>query len=348
MRRRAVLIGLGASVAFARTARAAAPGAPLFRVVADIPLGPGTSRIDYQSLDPAANRLYVAKMGAGTLLAFDIAQGRLAAERPGFPKATGVLAVPDLHRLFVSVPGAGLAALLGAAGVTAGRGAVAVLDTADLHEIARLPGGAFPDGIAYDPGTRRIFVSDERGGALTVIDAVAARPLARIALDGEAGNVRHDPATGRIYVPVQTRDVLAVVDPAALHVLARHALPGARHPHGLAIAPDGGIGYVACDGNDRLLTVDLAAGRVLDAKPLAHDPDVLAIDPSARRLYVAAESGRLSSFDITRPAAPLVLGDVFAGPNAHSVAVDPATHRLYLPLADLDGRAVMRVLSPNP
>jgi hypothetical protein len=33
-------------------------------------------------------------------------------------------------------------------------------------------------------------------------------------------------------------------------------------------------------------------------------------------------------------------------PNAHSVAADPLTHHLFLPLKDLNGKAAMRVLAP--
>lgn len=52
----------------------------------------------------------------------------------------------------------------------------------------------------------------------------------------------------------------------------------------------------------------------------------------------------LSSFDIANVRAPRALGDVFVGGNAHSVAVDPRTHRLYFPLADVKGKMVLRVL----
>src|SRR2546428_507295 len=37
----------------------------------------------------------------------------------------------------------------------------------------------------------------------------------------------------------------------------------------------------------------------------------------------------------------------YRAPKAHSVAVDPATHRLYLPLADVGGHPVLRVLVPS-
>ena len=324
---------------------------PLLAAAEDFPLGPATNRVDYQSIDAAAHRLYIANMSAGTLLVFDLADNRVVTEMRGFPKATGVLAVPELHRVYVSVPGAGIGPSLGVAfakvGLSSGSGTVAILDSDRLKEIARLPAGVFPDGIAYDPRERRIFVSDEMGSAITVIDAGKNTLLARIELDGEVGNVRYDPVSAMVYAPVQSRDELAVIDPVRMRVVAKHKLAGGEHPHGLLVAPGVAIGYVACDGDDRLLTVDLASGKVLDSKPLGHDPDVLDVDPGTNRLYVASESGMLSSFDIAQPASPAPLEDRMIGENAHSVAVDPQTHLLYFPLADHDGKAVLRVVTPS-
>jgi DNA-binding beta-propeller fold protein YncE len=326
------------------------PTPRLLRHVGDIPLGKATSRMDYQSLDSVAHRLYIAGMGAGKLLVVDIEHNNLAASLNGFPKVTGVLAVPDLHKVYASVPGAGLvpslSVALGMVGLSSGRGAIVIVDTNTLRETARLPGGVFPDGIAYDPKDRRIFVSDELGSAVSVIDADSNRLIARIEPGGEIGNVRYDPITNKIYAPIQSRNQLAVIDPANLKTITHYALPGGEHPHGLAIAPGHEIGYVACDGNDRLLTVDLATGKVFGLQPVAHDPDVLAIDPQARRLYVASESGKLSTFDIAEETRPRSLGDVFVGHGAHTVAVDPASHRLYFPLADVIGQSMLRVLVP--
>jgi DNA-binding beta-propeller fold protein YncE len=322
----------------------------LFRHVADVPLGRTTSRVDYQSLDAPSGRLFVAGMGDGVLLVFDVKAARLVDRREGYSKITGVLAVPPLGKLYASVPGGGLGASikqgLGMVGLSSGNGRIAVLDLGSLREIGRMRAGVFPDGIAYDPVEQRIFASDEMGEAITVFDARSNQVLSRIATGGEVGNVQYDPESRRIYAPIQTKNELVAIEPAGSRIVARFALPGGKHPHGLAIAPDAAIGYVACDADDVLLTVDLVVGRVIATAPLGRDPDVLALDPGLRRLYVASESGALSSFDLSNVRAPRPLGDVVAGPHAHSVAVDPVSHRLYLPLANLDGAAVMRILEP--
>jgi DNA-binding beta-propeller fold protein YncE len=148
-----------------------------FFLVGDFALGPAVDRADYESIDTTTQRLYIANMGGGQLLVFDIAHDRLIAQMHGFPKITGVLAAPEVHKIYASVPGSGLVASLivglGMLGLSSGQGAVAVLDARSLKEVARVPGGIFPDGIAYDPEDQRVFVSDEFGGAVTVIDAGA-------------------------------------------------------------------------------------------------------------------------------------------------------------------------------
>ena len=76
--------------------------------------------------------------------------------------------------------------------------------------------------------------------------------------------------------------------------------------------------------------------------PVDDGPDVLAFDPGWHRLYVASESGIVSIFDERGPELQPV-GE-YRAPHAHSVAVDPRTHRVYLPLENVDGKPVLRIL----
>jgi hypothetical protein len=81
--------------------------------------------------------------------------------------------------------------------------------------------------------------------------------------------------------------------------------------------------------------------------PTGSGPDVLSIDPGLDWLYVAAESGDLTVFDISQPGVVLV-GHEQPGDNAHTVATDPATHRSFFPLpAGSDGMPVMRIMAPR-
>jgi DNA-binding beta-propeller fold protein YncE len=303
--------------------------APL-RLVAEIPVPGGGGRFDYQSLDPSDGRLYIAQMGAGRLLVFDTKNDRVVSSVPGFPRGTGVLAVPELHRVYVSA---------------AGRHELVVLESPALRVRNRIRDIRFPDGIAYAAKAGMIFVSDESGERDVVVDARSDARLGVVALGGEAGNTQYDSVGNRIWVAVQTRNQLVAIDPTGDSIVGRYDLPGADHPHGLFIDAPHRLAFVACEGNARLLVFDLTSLRVTESYSVGDDPDVLAYDPGLQRLYVAAESGVVTVFQ-ERELKLQLLGE-YRAPAAHSVSVDPATHRVYLPLENVGGRPVLRILSPR-
>jgi len=72
---------------------------------------------------------------------------------------------------------------------------------------------------------------------------------------------------------------------------------------------------------------------------------VLAFDSGLRRLYVSAESGIVSVFDELDRGLQKIGAGFFAA-NAHSVAVDSNTHRVYFPLQNINGKPVLRIAVP--
>src|SRR6202047_1905183 len=105
-----------------------------------------------------------------------------------------------------------------------------------LKTIAKTGPVKYPDGIAYAPGAKRVFVSDEHGNAVAVTDATTNSLIATIPLDGGAGNTVYDPGSGHILVAVHEKNEVAAIDPATAKIIARYPVPGIESPHG--IAPD--------------------------------------------------------------------------------------------------------------
>jgi DNA-binding beta-propeller fold protein YncE len=295
----------------------------------DIPRPGGTGRFDYQSLDPKSGRLYIAQMGIGRLVVFDTRTNQLIASIPGFPRVTGVLAVPSIGRVYASV---------------AGHHELAIVDASTLKVQARVTDIRFPDGIAYAAEAGKVFVSDESGQRDIVVDARGDSIRSVIPLDGEAGNTQYDSVGKLIWVAVQTRNQLVAIDPVTERISGRYDLPGADHPHGFYIDAPNRLAFVSCEGNARLLVVDLTTLRVIANHVVGDDPDVLAFDPGLHLLYVAAESGVVTVFE-EQGAVLRRLGE-YRAPAAHSVSVDPMSHRVYLPLSNVGGRPVLRVLAP--
>jgi DNA-binding beta-propeller fold protein YncE len=313
------------AVALTATAAASAAALPL-RPVARVAL-PGTSvRFDYTSLDPATGRLWIAHMDADRLLAFDVRSRRVVRSLP----APGVHAVPEVGRVYASATDAH---------------EVLTIDARSGRVLAHAPAGEYPDGLAFDSADRRVFVSDESGGVETVLTA-GGRRVATIPLGGEAGNVRYDAVSGRVLADVQTRNEVAVIDPRRRRVVRRVPLPGCDHDHGLLVDAARRLAFVACDGNARLLTLDLRRLRVTGDAAVGGSPDVLAFDPGLRRLYVSAESGVVAVF-VERGRGLRKLGQAPLAPEAHTVAVDPRTHLVYFPLqSGSNGRPQLLVMKP--
>ena len=322
-----MISGLVVMVAWASAQRTAS--LPL-TLVSNVPLPGPTNRFDYASLDPSTNRLYLAHMDAGELLAFDVRRRRVV-ERTSVPGVHGVISVPAIHRVYATATD---------------DHALLTIDSRSGRVLRTAPAGEYPDGLAYDPTNHKVFVSDESGGVDSVFSA-AGRRIGTVPLGGEAGNTKYDDVSGRIIVAVQTRNELAVINPRSNKIVQRVNLRGCDHPHGLQVDSRHRLLFVACDGNARLLTLDLKHGmQRIGIATVGDSPDVLAFDPTRRLLYVAAESGDVAMF--AEHGRRLVkLGQAKLADNAHTVAVDPRTHLVYFPLEQGSGeRPELRIMAP--
>ncbi len=298
------------------------------RIVADIPMPGPAVRFDYQSLDQDQGRLYIAHMNADQLIVFDTATRQVVANLDGFKRVHGVWAVPSLSRVYASATG---------------DHQVAVVDMKTLKTVARVGTINYPDGIAYAPSANRVFVSDEHGNTDAVIDAQRNKLIASIPLGGGAGNTVFDPGSGRILVAVHETSELVAIDPATAKIVGRYPTTGAKEPHGLSLDAANRLAFVAGQANNMLVVIDLNTMKVLASHPVGEDPDVLAFDPSLKRLYVSAESGKVTI--LREDGRDLVSEGTLSMPHAHTVCVDPKTHLVYFPLEKVGGRPLLRIMS---
>jgi DNA-binding beta-propeller fold protein YncE len=241
-----------------------------------------------------------------------------------------VIAVPGINRVYASVTG---------------EHKVAAVDMRTLKTVAMCGPVTYPDGLAYAPVTRRVFVSDERGGVDAVMDTRSGKLLTNIPLGGGAGNTVYDPGSGRILVAVHRVNELVAIDPAAMKIVGRYPLPGIENPHGIALDVKNRLAFVAGEENHTLAIFDLKTMKLLSLHQVGDDPDVLAFDSSLKRLYVSAESGTVTAFEEDRHDLK-VLGQ-FHMPHAHTVSVDPRTHLVYFPLENVDGHPLLRIMKPT-
>lgn len=320
---------LWASGAHAQKESGPNSGSQVLKRVADVPMPGPAVRFDYQSLDTEHGRIYIAHMNANQLVVFDTGKRQIIANLDGFKRVHGVIAVPEINRVFASATG---------------DHQVAAVDMKTLRTVAMTGPVNYPDGLAYSPATKRVFVSDEHGGVDAVVDAESNKLLTSIPLGGGAGNTVYDPGSGHILVAVHGVNELVEIAPDAMKIIGRYPLKGVQNPHGLALDVAHRLAFVAGEENHSLAVFDLKTMKLLSVHQVGDDPDVLAFDPGLRRLYVSAESGTVSVFQ--EHGSDMSLLGQFNMPHAHTVAVDPKSHLVYFPLEDIGGHPLMRIMRP--
>src|SRR5512138_1425188 len=75
------------------------------RQIAEIPLPGSASRLDYASIDPDRGLLFIAHLGASHVIAVDLKSQQVIAYIPEVPSAHGLIAVPQLQRVYASATG---------------------------------------------------------------------------------------------------------------------------------------------------------------------------------------------------------------------------------------------------
>jgi YVTN family beta-propeller protein len=303
-------------------------GQSALKTVEDIPLPGGTDRFDYQSIDQASRRLYISHMNSNAVIVFDLDKQSVIANIQEISRPTGILAVPGSGKIYVSASKAN---------------EVVVIDEHTLKIMHRIPSGSFPDGITYDPNTKRIFVSDEHGKQVTVIDAQNDRLITNIDMGGEVGNTHYDAVSKKIFSADQTKNQLVCIDPVNNQIISRFNLKGCRGPHGFYI--DSATHYALITGEDggEFIVFDLTSNKVIYTDKAGDEPDVLAFDERLHRLYVSSESGVVSIFTIEKNNIKKI-GEGFVYKHAHTISVDQKTHLLYLPLENVNGKPVLRIM----
>ena len=324
---------LAASLAACGHAAGAPNAHELLAKVADVPLPGGATRLDYQDIDAGKGLLVVAHMRDDAVVILDLADGSVKKRLTGIPTPRGVAIADDAGLIFV----------------TSTPKHLVIIDNTSLEEVARVETGTAPDGDAWDPDDQIVGVSDQGDGALSLIAKAGRGARTQVALGNETGNVVYDAARKQFWITVVREDgpdQLVEVDPAKAKVTASIALPGCRGAHGLRLHPDGKSAFIACEDNDTLARVELGGDHAVTTGATGKDPDVLSVDAGQGWLYVAAESGDLTIFDLAKSGVALV-GHASPGPHSHTVVADPATHRVFFPLlSGPHGKPVLRIMRP--
>jgi len=276
---------------------------------------PGDGRGDYLAVDVPGNRLFVTHTTAVHVL--DLRTLKPVAEVMGLTYAHGV-----------AVDGAGHAY------VTDGNSnSVVVFDPASGRELKRIAVGEKPDSIVFDRPSAKILVFNADSNSVSIIDPTSDGVIATIKLPHPPENAQTD-GLGRVYVNFEEGNAVGVIDTKKMVLARLISLTGCDGPAPLAIDKANRRLFSGC-GNKVMTVTNADTGKVLRTVPIGGDPDGIVYDPGTKRIFVANRDGGWTVVRQDGPNAYSVEQTLKIDEYAKTVALDPATHRVFSSTADL-------------
>jgi len=305
-------------------------GAKLLKQIASIELpGPAGQPFDYLAIDPDDHYLFCAHLGPGILYVLDLRTNQVLHAIQDLPGVEGIQYVPDLKKVYTS---------------DWHEDKIGVIDLRSMQVIARIPTESKPGGSAYAAPFHKLFVSDERAQALAVVDVTRDEIIGTLHFESETGMPQYDALAKKIYVNLPDANSFAVIDPASDRLEAVYPTGKCRGNLGMALDAEHRRAFLSCQENNLMTVFDLDKFQPVAYFPTASGADVVQFDPGLNRIYVACGSGAISVFEQRDAEHYRKLGNVSVAHAIHSLAVDPATHRVYAPEQEEAGVPVARLI----
>ena len=299
-------------VLFAASFAFAAPNA--YKVIGKIQIG-GEGGWDYLTVDSAARRVYVSH--ATKVVVVDMDSEKVVGEIADTPGVHGIAIAPKLGRGYVSN----------------GRGNnVSVFDLSTLKTLELVATGQNPDAILYDAVSNKVFTFNGRSQDSTVIDAATNKVVATIPLGGKPEFPQTD-GKGKVWVNIEDTHEMAEIDTAKNVVTKRYDLTGCEDPSGLALDPKNLRLFSVC-ANKVMVISDPSAGKVVATLPIGAGSDGAGFDPGAGLAFSSNGGDATVTVVGLEGGQYKVVATVPTERGARTMAVDPKTHKLYLPTAE--------------
>ncbi len=288
-------------------AQAAGPLYTLSKLVAL----PGGIKWDYLTFDAKADRVYVSQGTEVTVV--NGKTGAIIGRLENLPGSHGIAVDPRTGLVYAD---------------SAGRQLAVAFNPYTYQAVATAPVSDDADGMAYDPVSKQIFVSGGDAGVVTPIATASKTAAPDIALDGKPEFLVSDGA-GSLYENIADKQAIVRIDTAKNAIVARWPVPQCASPHGLAIDPATRRLFVTCE-NGIALVVDANSGKIIATLPIGRGTDAAAFDAVQKRFFSSNGDGTLTMVSENGPDEFAVLGNVKTAPGARTMALDPATGRIFL------------------
>ncbi len=282
-----------------------------YRLLKEIPVG-GDGGWDYLSIDESARRLYVTH--ASKIVVIDMDKEQVVGEIADTPGVHGLGLAPELQRGFSS---------------NGQESKSSIVDLKTLKTLSKVDTGNNPDAILYEPGQQEVYTFNGRGQSATVFDAKTGKVVTTIALPGRPEFAAADPKAGRVYNNIEDKSTVVVIDAKTHKITDTWPIAPGEEAAGLAIDVAHHRLFLGCH-NKLMVMMDSANGKVVATVPIGERVDANAFDPGTQLALSSNGDGTVTIAHEDAPDKLTVVQQLTTERGARTMALDLATHKIYL------------------
>jgi YVTN family beta-propeller protein len=270
---------------------------------------------DWVTYDEQTETVWIGQAPAHNVIVIDAEKLTVKATIPGVQEANGI----DIDDTYAFVSDAKSNTLV-------------VIDKRTFEKMATInSGGESPDGVSVDRHTGKVFVANDDTDNEVMFDGKP--PFAQVsAVTLKPHPAKHGPDVGlyvaqfdRLYQPVD--NMIDVINPNTNQVETVWDL-GVKTDAKPMVYDSKTKHLIIGTRDQKMLTVNPVTGELVNTMPFkGGDIDQTAIDVIARRAFMGDKSGNVQVVDLD---SNTVIDHIVSEKNAHTLTVDPKTHRIFI------------------
>jgi DNA-binding beta-propeller fold protein YncE len=274
----------------------------------------GDGGTDYVAVEAATGRVFVSR--GDHMMVVEGASGKVLGD---------ITNTPGVH-------GAGIASKAGHGFTTNGGDmTVTMFDLKTLAVIKRVMVGPGLDGIMYDePDDKIILTNHSRPiGTLTALDPKTGDIIATAELEDTAPEGAAADGKGHIFVNNEGKNTIQVIDVKTWKAVESWPVAPCEGPTGIAYDKATNRIFAGCSNTS--VVVDASNGKVVSTIKNGTRVDALGWDPAKKLIYIPnGGQGNVTVVHQDSADKYTTVATVDTVPGAKTIAVDTATHNVYL------------------
>jgi len=303
-------------------------GSSGYHLVKKVKLG-GSGSWDYLEVDPATHRLFISR--STHVIVVDPDQGKIVGDIPNTQGVHGIAFANEFNKGFT----------------TNGRTSDStIFDLTSLSAVGNVKTDKDTDAVIYDAFSKRVFTFNGDANTSSAIDAASGKLVGTFPLGGGPEFGASD-GKGKIFVNLEDKSSLVKFDAKTLKIENTWPLAPCESPSGLAIDAANEILVVGCH-NKLMAFVDGNSGKVLGTVPIGQGVDANRFDPATGYAFASCGDGSLTIAHEDSPTKFSLVEMIQTQRGARTMAVDYATHAVYLVTADLGPAPAATAENPRP